>query len=702
MRKHLLPVPSLLGLLLSASALAQEPIGNAQRADLAQQVRTDAATFQRAQPLPAHPNNGDEQRYSTPFANYTKGLPHNAVGNVSLPAYQQLLLALSTGNQADFEAIPLGGTRKLISPQSAYSFTLEGPDPHGLAFRPAPLYSSAETANEMEELYWMALARDVDFNLYPSNATISAAAARLNVLRQYRGGKTEGVAVTPDVVFRGDMAGALKGPFLSQFLFKAIPFSSGPYSTNANEPIGYQSLTQTNLVRRTGDDRVTQYAEWLNIQNGQVPTLNGGLIDQLDDYAGAQRYYLRNGRDLAEYVHNDYPIQATLSAALLMARQGDYQASGAYDPDPKNSPLASDEANPYLQYQKQDAFVTLGNSDTLSLSALVTNTALRADWFQKWLVHRRLRPEEFGGHVDNQFFNRQTYPIHPELLSSPVLGRILTYNTQLNNRRGLSGGGTYLLPQAFPEGAPLHPAYGSGHSAYIGAGVTMLKAFYKDFPVRNPQYVASGTALMPYNGTLMMFDELDKLAANIGVARLFAGVHWRSDHDSAVRLGELVALRTLQDLARTYHERSPGVAQTQDFPGFVVRTFSGDTLLITATTPQLPSTVSAVEGFTLVNGATGQPVAGFSPLENGSVIDLSDLAAQGVTNPVIQASTYEPMVGSVRFTVNGTASTDDSAPYTASLPMTPGQYGLRAMPYSGPGASVLGGIPLSIRVTVQN
>ncbi|WP_155893707.1 hypothetical protein [Cystobacter fuscus] len=510
MRMHSSLSPLLFGLMLSGLAVAQVPVGNVQRADLAEQIRIDAAHFQRSQPLPAHPNNGDEQRYPSRFASYSKGLPHDSTGTVDPTAYQKMLFALGTGNPADFEAIPLGATRKLVNPQSAYSFTLVGPDPHALAIRPAPAYASAETAGEMEELYWMSLVRDVDFYQYPTSAVTVAAAQRLNELLHYRGAKADGARVAANLLFRADVGGALKGPFISQFLLKPIPYGAGPLASGPREPVGYQLLEQRNLERRRGDDRMTQYAEWLNIQNGQVPTLNGGLIDELEG-TDSTRLYLHNARGLAEYVHNDYPIQATLSAALLLLRQGDFLPDGSYEPDPKSSPLAMASWNPYLSYGKQEAFVTLGNSDTLSVSMLVTNTALRAAWYQKWLVHRRLRPEEFGGHVDNQLFNRRIYPIHPELLTSPVLARVFSNNTALNNQRGLPGGGTYLLSQAFPEGAPLHPAYGSGHSAYIGAGVTMLKAFHKNFPIRNPQETSNGSGLQPYTGgTLMVFDELDK------------------------------------------------------------------------------------------------------------------------------------------------------------------------------------------------
>jgi hypothetical protein len=55
-------------------------------------------------------------------------------------------------------------------------------------------------------------------------------------------------------------------------------------------------------------------------------------VDTLEDL-DATRRYLRNGRDLAEWVHFDYPLQASLNAALLMARQGDFLTDGRYDSD---------------------------------------------------------------------------------------------------------------------------------------------------------------------------------------------------------------------------------------------------------------------------------------------------------------------------------------------------------------------------------
>jgi hypothetical protein len=697
----------LLALLLAASAQAQVT-GTAQ-ADRNRQVRIDAATFQRSQPLPTHTNNGDEALYPSRFASYSKGLPHNSFGEPDLTQYNQLLQAILTGSPADFEAIVLGGTRPLVNPQSAYSLVLEGPNAQAITMRPAPTFTSAEAAGEVEELYWMSIFRDIRFTEYGTSERIAATVNRLNQLREYRGARNSSGLVTPDTVFRADLPGATQGPFLSQFLVKTVPYGGGPLSSALEQnppdagvaPTGHQMIDPRILLRPNQDDRLTEYNEWLSIQNGMPPA---DPVDSLSDFDGEDPEYMRTGRDLAEYVHFDYPIQASLNAALIMARQGDFLPNGLYDSDPKSSPRARDPNNPYRNYTRQEDFITFGNSEVQTVTALVTNTVLRGQWFQKWGVHRRLRPEEYGGRVHNTLTGARAYPVPTELLNSPVMTRVLDTNRARNLARNLGTTGTYLLSQAFPEGSPIHPAYGSGHSTYTGAGVTVIKAFYADFPVINPVVPISDDNVAPYNGTLMMFDELDKLASNIGVGRLFAGVHYRSDHDHAVRLGELMALRTLQDWSRLYNE---------PFQGFQVRTFGGNTLTVTPTGPALPNFVSATNSFTLINAATDQPVPGFDPLYNNAVIDLSNLAAQGATQFTIRANTYQPTAGSVRFAYDSTTPIHDSTfPYSLAGETTPTNYNpftfttgthvLRATPYSAANGNGVGGVPLVIRFTVQN
>ena len=118
--------------------------------------------------------------------------------------------------------------------------------------------------------------------------------------------------------------------------------------------------------------------------------------------------------------------------------------------------------------------------------------------------------------------------------------------------------GTFLLPQAFAEGCPLHPAYGAGHATVAGACVTILKAWFDEsFVIANPVVPnTAGTALQaaPPGPALTVGGELNKLAANIALGRNGAGVHWRSDYTESIKLGEAIAIGILQEQNLTYNE----------------------------------------------------------------------------------------------------------------------------------------------------
>jgi hypothetical protein len=117
---------------------------------------------------------------------------------------------------------------------------------------------------------------------------------------------------------------------------------------------------------------------------------------------------------------------------------------------------------------------------------------------------------------------------------------------------------TFLLPQVFPEGAPTHPSYASGHATVAGACVTILKAWFDEsFVLPGPVLVpdAAGTGLVAGSAVdLTVGGELNKLAANIASGRNAAGVHYRSDFEDGVRLGEEIAIRILQEQKPTYNE----------------------------------------------------------------------------------------------------------------------------------------------------
>src|SRR5215470_8437580 len=505
------------GLFSTASALADTgPLNASQRRHRAFVIRQDAAIYQRDVPLTPSVSNGDEDMYANRIASYSKGLPHSDLGEVDLNAYNAYLQALNSGKPADFEAIPLGGAAKLSNPQAAYCYSLEGADAAALAAPAPPAFASAQAAGEMVEDYWLALTRDVPFSHYGTDPTIAQAAADLSKLSDYRGPKVNG-QVTPEVIFRGPTPGDLTGPYLSQFMLKPVP-------------MGAATLPQLYRTAVAGDDYWTSYADWLTGQRGGASGSN--------KFDSTPRY-IRNGRDLALYLLVDWSGQANVMAALILNSFG----TAALSP-----------WNPYLHSATQVGQITFGAPQQVDLVPRVPNPANRACWCQKWLVHRRVRPEAFGGRIHNYVTGAAKYPIHSDVLNSAALKAVF------------SAKGSYLLPMAYPTGSPLHPSYPAAHAVTAGAGITVLKALFNEsFVIPNPVMPSDdGLSLVSYTGgSLTVGGELNKLASNIALGRDAAGVHYRSDGVEGIKLGEAIAISILRDTATLYNEVFPGFSFTK-------------------------------------------------------------------------------------------------------------------------------------------
>jgi membrane-associated phospholipid phosphatase len=460
--------------------------------------------------------NDDELRYPDGWANFSKSLPHDALGHPDRAAFQALVRACQTGRPEDFAAIPLGGAQPLRNPQGGLSFEFAGYDSNRTLIPPAPAFASAERAGEMVEIYWASLLRDVPFAEYGTHPLVAQACADLSLLTDFRGPK-EGNAVTPGTIFRGPYAGCAVGPYLSQFLLKDIAF-------------GAQINTQQVRVFLPGTDHLTGYADWLARQNGAA--------------WGPRAYdptfrYMRSIRDIAAWVDTDPPLQAGYHALSILL-----QMRAALDP-----------ASPYVSgITNQDAFTTFGPVEWFDLVGRAPRPAHEAAWFHKWRIHRSLRPEEFGGRVQNHLTGAFTYPLHPDLVQSPVL------------QETFSRHGSYLCSQAYPDGCPTHTAYPSGHSVGAGSTVTMLKAIFDEsFVVPDPvEPTPDGLSLQAYTGPpLTVGGELNKLAFNVGMARVVAGIHWRSDVVAGNTLGQDVSISILRDMKSAYSEPYTGFALTR-------------------------------------------------------------------------------------------------------------------------------------------
>ena len=511
-----------LALPLATMAKAGEPTGPLtpqQRQQFVFERRRAAAQagLNDAPPLPA--TNGDEERYLDRRASFSKTMPHNELGEVDATAYRKWLAILASGDPAQFEHVPRDpkAVERLNNPQATYAIDLVGPDATALAVKPPPEFASQAMAAEMAELYWRALIRDVPFREYDGNPLVPAAIADLGALGYAQLSTTS--------LFRGETAGDRRGPLVSQFLWRDIPY-------------GLQTIEQRYRVPQPGQDFLTKFDEWLDCQRG-------GRARAPTRFDPTPRY-IASYRALVEYVHRDFSFQPFMNAALIILQMGGERGDAVLSP-----------TNPYRSSHTQFGDISFGNKNLLSLLAQASLLGQKTSYYQKWQMHRRGRPESFGARIDVQLSGRKSYDLDPAILKSDGL------------ERTKARFGSWLLPQAYPEGCPTHPSYPAAHAVNAGACATVLKAFFDErHVIADPvEASADGVRLQPWRGEeLTLGAEIDKLAANIALARDAAGVHFRSDSIRGLKLGEEVAIGLLADTSRIYNEK---------FDGFVLSRFDG-------------------------------------------------------------------------------------------------------------------------------
>ncbi len=299
---------------------------------------------------------------------------------------------------------------------------------------------------------------------------------------------------TEYTLFRGETVGDKIGPYISQFLIKPFMFGAMPMNCK------YQ-------VYKEDVNYMTTVNQFLQIWDGLQPTQKIQL--------GPIRY-LSTLRDLASYIHKDPPYQPFFNACLIIQQM--------------NVPYSfiSDRQN-------QKSFVSLGAIDIFDLMMRATKLSMDTSWLRKWTL-LRLRPEEAGYQLE---LNPNLFPT--SLINNPIIK--------------LANPNNSLLPQAYAEGSPLHPSFPAGHATIASACCTILKAFYdNDFVITNPLVVSNnGSSLDPYTLTpLTLSNELDKLVSNCALGRNSAGIHYRSDGDFGILIGEEIALHLLNEMVHKY------------------------------------------------------------------------------------------------------------------------------------------------------
>ena len=274
---------------------------------------------------------------------------------------------------------------------------------------------------------------------------------------------------------------------------------------------------------------MTDLITWSDVQNG----IGTGLLNQSD----AQPRFLRDGRGLSAYTHTDVLYQAYFTAFLVL--------------NTLRAPL--NPGNPYVNSKTQNGFCTFGGPDMAASFGEIAARALDRVWYQKWVVHLRHRPESGGGLVhliQTGQGNSVDAKLHRNVLNSKAV------------QASFAKYGSYLLSQPFPEGSPTHPAYPTGHGVVGGACITLLKFFFDgDHLIPNPLVpTGDGLSLEPYTGSdagqITVNGELNKLAHNVSFGHgIHAGIHWRSDSDDSMVLGEAFAISVLQDKTQMYNEK---------------------------------------------------------------------------------------------------------------------------------------------------
>jgi len=467
---------------------------------------------------------------------------------------------------------------------------------------PAPALGSSELAYEMAEVYELALLRDVllsDFNNSTSNADITTSIGRLNAIsyditgKDGRSRKNENGDITAQTVFRGSSPGVEHGPYLSQFMLLGNQSVAGDNDvTDGIIQYGALRVDQRVPVASAGTNFMTEWNDWLDVQNGADPQ-SGNEAAIYGSSTSVTRRFISTPRDLATYVHYDALYESYLNACLILLGMKAPSDPG-FDHLSGSGTLHLNSLSPdsltlteafEVHEREAGGFALWGGPHILTLVTEVATRALKAVRYQKFNTHCRLRPEALAARIHKASQIESDFQPIGNVFSQLEAEIQATVNAVETNNVS----GTKLLPMAFQEGSPMHPSYGAGHATVAGACVTILKAYFDtsavlvnrsgkvmfsnykngDAPVAFvPDASMNGLTDVNDGSYLTLEGELNKLAANISIARNMAGVHFYSDYYDSLRMGEEIAIGILEEQALCY-KTEPFVLSVTTFDGSV-------------------------------------------------------------------------------------------------------------------------------------
>lgn len=426
------------------------------------------------------------------------------------------------------EEFAQGGQRLFIGYQAAHTVPLTGMDPWRGTLPPAPSPTDARNAGEMVDLYAMEQLRDEPFVNWPGepggsnnngngncngngpgNSTIDSVTAALHDdIDDIESGLEESWWYDTDRLFvEADTDDIDWGPYVSQYLLQDVSLWSLPIQQQYERyesGVDYNDTQSDWLATLAGTD------EFSSEVNPKHP--DGG------------RGYIATPRHLATIVNAEPPYQEYLIAALHLL------SNTAFDPG--------------LAYVTRDDGSIFNYTDNglvgvVDLVARAARQALLTAFYQKWYVHFRCRPETYSGRIEAQTNGDWALGISDIITDAAILAQRDTDATYLST--------------AYEEGSPVHPAYPSGHSVIAGACGTVLKTMFANEDWTDDYYIptdygSSRETISVPSGHAGVYQEIDKLMSNIGLARCFAGLHYYSDHYQGIKLGEQVGVGLLADV----------------------------------------------------------------------------------------------------------------------------------------------------------
>jgi hypothetical protein len=491
---------------------------------------------------------------------YSKGFGHTGPsGNIIVPIqgpYGVFLNGIKNNIQSDIYTTN-NSRRRLADVYSIFDNDYFGPYLSSYTVPLAPLIGSFKAAAELLELYAMALVRDIPLTqINDSSVPIpildNVILPNLNLpnVKNYLGAPVNGSGnITRELLFRGNAVGDTIGPYVSQLLFCDIQL--GTFFLEQNSYLSGIKVDLSGTDINFENDFMTNVNSFIPIWNGVLTNPNISTLTRL----------LTTPRDCAYYINKDQLWQMFYMAATAILGR---TVRWGYFCTPRQG----------------GKFINLGVVDLYDLMGRAAKMSMNASWLWKW-KQMRVRPEEMA------------YQLNYNLLVNPADPNNVTFASTLNptNPSILKSvydiSGTYLLPQVYPYGSPFHASYPSGHATYGGALSTILKAFFNcDYytDARQPSLIPPygefpGSAPLPPGFTgqyfLTLEGEINKLASNCADFRNMAGIHYRSDAESGLSIGEQVAIVVLQDAVKKYNSNLAFVFRKRNGEKVVIKNYDG-------------------------------------------------------------------------------------------------------------------------------